>query len=90
MNIYEAVIILQDYNSEHQGRGHTKETGNRNFWELLSAWVEHMLLNGAAHIEEMATQFPQFTLLHSVTYVQLRLRTVSKIAVSSFLGVPPP
>jgi hypothetical protein len=35
----------------HLGRGHTKETGNRNFQELLSAWVEHMLLNGSAQIE---------------------------------------
>jgi hypothetical protein len=67
------------------GRGHTKETGNRNAtaisedcyqlelntccWmeqrklrkELLSAWVEHMLLNGAAQIEETATQFPPFS-----------------------------
>jgi hypothetical protein len=55
------------------GWGHTKETGNRNFQELLSAWVEHMLLNGAAQIEEMALQFPQFALLHSVTCVQLRV-----------------
>jgi hypothetical protein len=30
---------------QKQGRGHTKETGNRNFRELLSAKVEHMLLN---------------------------------------------
>jgi hypothetical protein len=36
------------------GRGHTKETGNRSFRVLLSAWVEHMLLNGAAEIEETA------------------------------------
>jgi hypothetical protein len=28
---------------------------NCSFQELLSAWVEHMLLNGAAQIEEMAT-----------------------------------
>jgi hypothetical protein len=42
------------------GWGHTTETGNRNataIWELLSAWVEHMLLNGTAQ-------------LHSVTCVQ--------------------
>jgi hypothetical protein len=25
---------------------------NRNFQDLLSAWVEHMLLNGAVQIEE--------------------------------------
>jgi hypothetical protein len=36
------------------GRGDTKETSNRNFRDLLSAWVEHMLLNGAAQIEETA------------------------------------
>jgi hypothetical protein len=30
------------------GRGHTKETGNRSFREFLSAWGEHMLVNGAA------------------------------------------
>jgi hypothetical protein len=32
-----------------------------HFRELLSAWVEHMSLNGAAHIEETATQLPQYT-----------------------------
>jgi hypothetical protein len=40
------------------------------------------------------TQFPQFALLHSVTYVQLRLITIlvnySFVAVSSCLGVPCP
>jgi hypothetical protein len=41
------------------GRGHTKETGNRNFRELLSARVERMLLNGAAQIEETATQLAE-------------------------------
>jgi hypothetical protein len=35
-----------------------------------------MLLNGAVHIEETATQFPQYALLHSVTCVQLRLITI--------------
>jgi hypothetical protein len=30
------------------------ETGNHNFQELLLAWIEHMLLNGAAQIEETA------------------------------------
>jgi hypothetical protein len=49
------------------GRGHSKENGNRNFRELLSALVEQMLLNGAAQIEEMATQFLQFALHHSVS-----------------------
>jgi hypothetical protein len=38
------------------GQGHTKETGNRNYQELLSAWVEHKEPNGAAQIEEMAMQ----------------------------------
>jgi hypothetical protein len=37
----------------------------------------NMLLNGVAQIEETATQFSQFALLHSVTRVQLRLITVS-------------
>jgi hypothetical protein len=30
---------------------------NRNFRELLSGWIEHMLLNGAAQIEETALPF---------------------------------
>jgi hypothetical protein len=34
----------------HQGNWQPQR--NRNFLELLSAWVEHMLLNGAAQIEE--------------------------------------
>jgi hypothetical protein len=37
------------------GWGHTKETGNHNFQELLSAWVEHMLPNGVAQIEKTAS-----------------------------------
>jgi hypothetical protein len=41
------------------GRGHIKEIGNRNFRELLSTWVEHMLLNGAAQIEQTATQLAE-------------------------------
>jgi hypothetical protein len=53
-----------------------------------------MLLNGAAQIEEAATQFPQFALLYSVTCVQLRLITIlgnfGCVAVASFLGVPSP
>jgi hypothetical protein len=51
-----------------------------------------MLLNGAAQIEEKATQFPQFAPVHSVTFVQLRLVTFlgngGCVAVASFLGVP--
>jgi hypothetical protein len=81
-----------------------------------------MLLNGAAQIEETATQLserqklnfqatehasfltialrrgflvsavPQFSLLHSVTCVQLRLITIlgncGCVAVATFLGVP--
>jgi hypothetical protein len=58
------------------GRGLTKETGNRIFRELLSAWFEHMLLNGAAQIEEIALPFPQFALLRSVICVQLRPITI--------------
>jgi hypothetical protein len=30
--------------------------GNCTFWELLSDWVEHVGLNGAAQTEETATQ----------------------------------
>jgi hypothetical protein len=26
------------------GWGHTKQTGNHNFWELLSDWVEHIVM----------------------------------------------
>jgi hypothetical protein len=43
-------------------------------------------------MEEKATQFPQFALLHSVTCVQLKLITVlgncGCVAVASFLGEP--
>jgi hypothetical protein len=35
-----------------------------------------MLLNGAAQTGETALPFPQFTLLHSVSCVQLRLITI--------------
>jgi hypothetical protein len=38
------------------GRRHTKETGNHNFRELLSDWVEHVKQNGAVHTDETATQ----------------------------------
>jgi hypothetical protein len=51
-----------------------------------------MLLKGAAQIEETATQFPHFALLHSVTYIRLRLITIlgncGCVAVASFFGVP--
>jgi hypothetical protein len=53
-----------------------------------------MLLNGAAHMEETATHFPQFALLHLVTCVQLWLITIlgncGCVTVASFLGVPSP
>jgi hypothetical protein len=39
----------------HQGNWQPQR--NRNFRELLSAWVEHMLLNGAAQTEETVTPF---------------------------------
>jgi hypothetical protein len=79
------------------GRGHIKETGNRNATAISENCYQpelNTLLNGAAQTEETATQFPQFALLHSVTYVQLRLITVlgncGCVAVASFLGVPSP
>jgi hypothetical protein len=60
--------------------------------KLRKRQFEHMLLNEAAQIEETATHFPQFALLHSVTCVQLRLITILRnrgcVAVASFLGVP--
>jgi hypothetical protein len=53
-----------------------------------------VLVNGVAQIEETALPIPQFTLLHSVTCVQLRLITIlgncGCVAVASFLGVPSP
>jgi hypothetical protein len=64
---------------------------NRNFRELLSAGVEHMLLIGAAQFEESALLLPQYALLRSATCVQLRLITIlgncGCVAVASFLGV---
>jgi hypothetical protein len=67
---------------------------NRNFRKLLSALVEHVLLNGAAEIEETALPFPQFALFQSVTRVQFRLITIlgdcGCVAVASFLGVSSP
>jgi hypothetical protein len=47
------------------GRGHTKETGNRNATTISENCYQpelNTLLNGAA-------QFPQFALLHSVTCI---------------------
>jgi hypothetical protein len=76
----------------HQGNWQPQR--NRNFRQLLSSRVEYMLLNGAAQIEEIATKFRQFALLHSITYVQLRMITVlgncGCVAVASFPGVPSP
>jgi hypothetical protein len=73
-------------------KGNWQPQRNRNFRKLLSARVEHVLLNGAAQIMETATQFPQFALLHSVACIQLGLITVlgncDCVAVASFLGVP--
>jgi hypothetical protein len=40
-------------------QGNWQPQRNRNFRELLSAWVEHMLLNGAAQIEETAMQLAE-------------------------------
>jgi hypothetical protein len=40
---------------ERAHQGDWQPECNRNFPELLSAWIEHMLLNGAAQIEETAT-----------------------------------
>jgi hypothetical protein len=51
-------------------------------------------LASSAEVKMVATQFPQFALLHSVTCVQLRLITIlgncGCVAVASFLGVPSP
>jgi hypothetical protein len=41
------------------GRGHITETGNRNYPELLSTLVEHMLLNGVAQMQETATHLAE-------------------------------
>jgi hypothetical protein len=41
-----------------RARAH-KETGNRNFRELLSDCVEHIELTGAAQIEETAKQLAE-------------------------------
>jgi hypothetical protein len=93
-NILFKLMFSDTFNFTVQyGRGHTKETGNRNFREFLSASVEHMLLNGAVQIEETALPFPHFAMLHSVTRVQLRPKVLGNcgcVAVASFLGVPSP
>jgi hypothetical protein len=51
-----------------------------------------MLLNEAAQTVKTALPFPQFALLHSLTWVQRRLTTIpgnrGGVAVASFLGVP--
>jgi hypothetical protein len=51
-----------------------------------------MELNGAAQIEETATQLLHFALLLSVPRVQLSLTTIlgncGCVAIASFLGVP--
>jgi hypothetical protein len=69
----------KDSNHRLYGRGHTKETGNRN---------------AIAIYENCYQQFPQYELLHSVTCVQLRLVTIlgncGCVTVASFLGVPSP
>jgi hypothetical protein len=38
----------------HQGNWQPQQ--NHDFWEVLSARVEHVLVNGAVQIEETATQ----------------------------------
>jgi hypothetical protein len=72
---------------EDLGRGHTKKTGNlkanRDFRELLSTWVEHMLVNGVAQIEETAMQLagrPRNSISRHRSmpvFSQLRCRVVS-------------
>jgi hypothetical protein len=48
--------------------GNWQPQRNRNFREFYQPELnEHMLQNEAAQIEETATQFPQFALLHSGT-----------------------
>jgi hypothetical protein len=53
----ESLYSVENYCTRagaHQGNWQPQR--NSNFRELLSAWVEHKLLNGAVRIEEMATQ----------------------------------
>jgi hypothetical protein len=65
----------------HQGSRQPQR--NRNFRKLLSARVEHMLLNGAAQIEETATQLAErlrnstFKQRSVPIFLQLRCRVVS-------------
>jgi hypothetical protein len=47
---------LWDPKTQGYGREYAKETGNRSFRDLLSDWVERILLNGAGQIEQTATQ----------------------------------
>jgi hypothetical protein len=65
----------------HQGNWQPQR--NHDFRELLSAWAEHMLLNGAAQIEETATQLAE-RLRNSISrqrstpvFSQLRCRVIS-------------
>jgi hypothetical protein len=65
----------------HQGNWQPQR--NSNFRELLSAWIEHMLLNGAAQIEETATRLTE-RLRNSTSrqrsmpvFSQMRCRVVS-------------
>jgi hypothetical protein len=95
-NNFKVVWVLETKES-HRARAHQgnwQPQRNCNFWELLSAWVQHMLLNGAVEIEETALLFPEFVLLYSTTCVQVRLITISGncdcVAVASFLRVPSP
>jgi hypothetical protein len=44
------------WNILNLGRGHTKETGNCNFRELLSDWFEHEEPNWAAKMEETSME----------------------------------
>jgi hypothetical protein len=48
---------------DSQGRGHTKETGNRNATPIsencYQTRIEHVKLNGAAQIEEIVTQLEE-------------------------------
>jgi hypothetical protein len=66
------------------GRGHAKETGNRNATATSENCYQPEL--------NTALPFPQYALLHSVTCVQLRLITIlgscGCVAVASFFGVP--
>jgi hypothetical protein len=60
-------------------REHTNETGNRNFRDMLSDWDEHVERNGAAQIEETATQLAGDweTQLNSQATVQANVLTVA-------------